>query len=55
MKRSLTLITALLLAPPSGVYAADLPLQKPAIITAPGAEFQDEARPGAMIIGMDRT
>lgn len=27
----------------------------PVIITAPGPEFQDEARPGAMIIGMDRT
>ncbi|HBJ87983.1 MAG TPA: hypothetical protein DDZ88_29825 [Verrucomicrobiales bacterium] len=27
----------------------------PAVITNPGAEFQDEARPGAMIIGMDRT
>jgi len=29
----------------------DLPL----IITRPGPEFQNEARPGAMIIGMDRT
>ena len=27
----------------------------PVIITDPGAQFQDEARPGAMIIGMDRT
>ncbi len=27
----------------------------PAVITNPGAEFQDDARPGAMIIGMDRT
>ncbi len=27
----------------------------PVIISAPGPEFQDEARPGAMIIGMDRT
>jgi hypothetical protein len=27
----------------------------PVIITAPGAEFRDEVRPGAMIIGMDRT
>jgi predicted neuraminidase len=27
----------------------------PVVITNPGAEFQDEARPGAMIIGMDRT
>ena len=30
-------------------------LEPPVIITSPGAEFQDEARPGAMIIGMDRT
>jgi hypothetical protein len=27
----------------------------PAVIPNPGAEFQDDARPGAMIIGMDRT
>ncbi len=27
----------------------------PSVIMNPGAEFQDEARPGAMIIGMDRT
>ena len=27
----------------------------PVVIANPGAEFQDEARPGAMIIGMDRT
>ena len=27
----------------------------PAVISDPGAEFQDDARPGAMIIGMDRT
>jgi len=27
----------------------------PAVLANPGAEFQDEARPGAMIIGMDRT
>jgi predicted neuraminidase len=27
----------------------------PVLIPNPGAEFQDEARPGAMIIGMDRT
>lgn len=29
--------------------------EPPVILTHPGAEFQDEARPGAMIIGMDRT
>ena len=27
----------------------------PVVLANPGAEFQDEARPGAMIIGMDRT
>jgi len=27
----------------------------PVVIMNPGAEFQDDARPGAMIIGMDRT
>lgn len=27
----------------------------PSVITNPGAKFQDDARPGAMIIGMDRT
>ncbi len=33
----------------------DARTEPPVIITNPGAEFQDEARPGAMIIGMDRT
>ncbi|MEO6739177.1 MAG: sialidase family protein, partial [Chthoniobacteraceae bacterium] len=28
---------------------------EPVVLTNPGAEFRDEARPGAMIIGMDRT
>ena len=76
MKRTFTLITALLLWPPTMVRAqqhaapasaptapstpaASLPLdartEPPVIITAPGREFQDDARPGAMIIGMDRT
>ncbi|MBL9146381.1 MAG: exo-alpha-sialidase [Verrucomicrobiaceae bacterium] len=27
----------------------------PSVITNPGTEFQDNARPGAMVIGMDRT
>jgi hypothetical protein len=35
--------------------AIDARTEPPVIITAPGAEFQDDARPGAMIIGMDRT
>ncbi|MDF1814588.1 MAG: sialidase family protein, partial [Verrucomicrobiales bacterium] len=33
----------------------DARTEPPVIITGPGAEFQDDARPGAMIIGMDRT
>ena len=39
--------------PPRAVL--DASLEPPVIVTAPGAEFQDDARPGAMIIGMDRT
>ncbi len=33
----------------------DARTEPPVIITDPGAEFHDDARPGAMIIGMDRT
>lgn len=33
----------------------DARTEPPVIITSPGPEFQDDARPGAMIIGMDRT
>ncbi|MCX6900272.1 MAG: exo-alpha-sialidase, partial [Verrucomicrobia bacterium] len=33
----------------------DARTEPPVIITEPGPEFQDDARPGAMIIGMDRT
>jgi hypothetical protein len=33
----------------------DARTEPPVIITEPRPEFQDEARPGAMIIGMDRT
>lgn len=33
----------------------DLSLVPPVVNTRPGPEYQDEARPGAMIIGMDRT
>jgi inosine-uridine nucleoside N-ribohydrolase len=44
---------AQLLSPPREVL--DVSLEPPFIITAPGAEFRDEARPGAMIVGMDRT
>lgn len=35
--------------------AVDARTEPPVIVTAPGAEFQDDARPGAMILGMDRT
>jgi hypothetical protein len=66
MKPTLTLITALLLimdngsdARLGGASAAPLPVdartEPPVIITEPGPDFQDDARPGAMIIGMDRT
>lgn len=41
-------------APPT-CEMLDVSLKPPFIITAPGPEYQDEARPGAMIIGMDRT
>lgn len=33
----------------------DARTEPPVIITEPGPEFQDDARPGAMILGMDRT
>jgi predicted neuraminidase len=33
----------------------DAHTEPPVILENPGAEFQDDARPGAMIIGMDRT
>jgi hypothetical protein len=56
-------LAALLLAPlaalcaddskPSGVRLNNFEL--PVVLANPGAEFQDDARPGAMIIGMDRT
>lgn len=38
-----------------GVKLGSLNPDEPLILTDPGAEFQDDARPGAMIIGMDRT
>lgn len=63
MKHILTLLTVLLLAPLAALYADDSKpsgvhnksSEMPAVLANPGAEFQDEARPGAMIIGMDRT
>ena len=69
MKSTLTLLTTLLLAagfvgsgiaqaPKTKTEAAPkayVPALTPSIILNPGEEFQDEARPGAMIIGMDRT
>jgi hypothetical protein len=63
MKHTLTLLTALLLAPltalcaddskPSGVRLNNFEL--PVVLANPGAEFQDDVRSGAMINGMDRT
>jgi len=38
-----------------GVEVKEQDPYAPVVITNPGAEFQDEARAGAMIIGMDRT
>lgn len=49
MKRVVMLLFGLAAA------AADRPHETPVILANPGAEFQDAARPGAMIIGMDRT
>jgi predicted neuraminidase len=47
--------TALRLIDASAALAPiDARTEPPVIITQPGPEFQDEARPGAMIIGMDR-
>lgn len=53
--RALLFQAALLIsAPGQNALARPDPL-KPSVITNPGDEFQDNARPGAMIIGMDRT
>ncbi len=46
-------LTLLVLA--DGAAVRDEDGLTPSVITNPGAEFQDENRPGAMIIGMDRT
>lgn len=40
---------------PRPTDAIDARTEPPVVITSPGPEFQDDARPGAMIIGMDRT
>ncbi len=39
----------------AGAQVRELDGWLPSVIAKPGAEFQDEARAGAMIIGMDRT
>jgi len=44
-----------LLVPAEGAAVRELDPYAPSVITNPGAEFQDDARPGAMILGMDRT
>ena len=54
MKTPFALLAALLFAPSSAI-ADDPVFEKPAIIAVPGPEFQDKGRPGAMIIGMDRS
>ncbi len=46
-------LTLLVLA--DGAQVRELDGSTPSVILNPGAEFQDEARAGAMIIGMDRT
>ena len=64
MKHSLKLLATLLVAPMAALMAAEpitidlakrMDVLTPSVIMNPGAEFQDEARPGGMIIGMDRT
>ncbi len=40
---------------PQGAELKQFDPQLPVVLVNPGAEFQDDARPGAMIIGMDRT
>lgn len=59
MRLYFAFITTLLFAPLFGQTSAlaevDARTEPPVIIAEPGAEFQDDARPGAMIIGMDRT
>ncbi|MBM4082085.1 MAG: exo-alpha-sialidase, partial [Planctomycetes bacterium] len=53
----IAIIGALTMSEPSSLAQSELDatMEPPVIITAPGPEFRDEARPGAMIIGMDRT
>lgn len=66
MKHTRLLLIALVLAPLAALHAVEPPSrlapkpvdarsETPSIITEPGAEFQDDARSGGMIIGMDRT
>lgn len=57
MKLVSTFVIAALLFVQSFISAADKQHDPyaPVVIKNPGAEFQDDARPGAMIIGMDQT
>jgi hypothetical protein len=64
VKLTLSLVTALLLSllaiarvvdAAAALAPVDARTEPPVIMTEPGPEFQDDARPGAMIIGMDRT
>lgn len=41
--------------PPPPREVLDISLEPPVVNTAPGPEYADDARPGAMIVGMDRT
>lgn len=52
MKHALALIVCFLIAP---VAAQEIKPDLPVVLRNPGEAFQDSARPGAMIIGMDRT
>ncbi|MFM9961140.1 MAG: sialidase family protein [Planctomycetaceae bacterium] len=52
MKLALALVVCFLIAPAA---AQEIKPDLPVVLRNPGEPFQDAARPGAMIIGMDRT
>ena len=56
MKSVLIALALALVAPVTAQPAPKNPARlTPSVITNPGTEFQDNARPGAMVIGTDRT
>ncbi len=56
MKTTFVFLLILLLLAPGSLRAERIHHgNAPEVLSNPGAEFQDEARSGAMIIGMDRT